>query len=70
MNGRNQAKSINCKRIEMKSLELPNLVDAIFEGDQERPGWVIMVANAKGRDLVRVTFFPPEDGTSRNRQLI
>jgi hypothetical protein len=30
------------------------MVDAIFDGDHERPGWVHMFANAKGCDHVDV----------------
>jgi len=36
------------KAFTMKLGDLPNMVDAIFDGDHERPGWVHMFANAKG----------------------
>ena len=32
----------------MKLADLPNMVDAVFDGDYKRPGWVHMFANAKG----------------------
>ncbi len=40
------------KTFTMKLGDLPNMVDAIFDGDHERPGWVHMFANAKGCDHV------------------
>ena len=36
------------KAFTMKLADLPNMVDAIFDGDQKMPGWVHMFANAKG----------------------
>jgi len=36
------------KAFTMKLGDLPNMVDAIFDGDHKRPGWVHMFANAKG----------------------
>jgi hypothetical protein len=32
--------------------DLPNLADALFGGDRDVPGWVIMAANAKGRECI------------------
>jgi hypothetical protein len=36
------------KAFTMKLGDLPNMVDAVFDGDREMPGWVLMFANAKG----------------------
>ncbi|MGA2311633.1 MAG: hypothetical protein ABSF87_04585 [Xanthobacteraceae bacterium] len=36
------------KTFTMKLGDLPNMVDAVFDGDQKMPGWVLMFANAKG----------------------
>ena len=36
----------------MKLGDLPNMVDAVFDGDHKMPGWVHMFANAKGCDHV------------------
>jgi hypothetical protein len=36
------------KAFTMKLGDLPNMVDAVFDGDHERPGWVHMFANVKG----------------------
>jgi len=44
------------KAFTMKLGDLPNMVDAIFDGDHERPGWVHMFANAKGCDHVDALF--------------
>jgi len=40
------------KAFTMKLAELPNMVDAVFDGDHKRLGWVHMFANAKGCDHV------------------
>ena len=44
--------SAKSKAFTMKLGDLPNMVDAIFDGDHKRFGWVLMFANAKGRDHV------------------
>jgi hypothetical protein len=43
------------KKLKVKSADfefaladIPNIVDAVFDPDHDRPGWVIMAANAKG----------------------
>jgi hypothetical protein len=36
------------KAFTMKLGDLPNMVDAVFDGDHKSPGWVHMFANAKG----------------------
>ena len=36
------------KAFTMKLGDLPDMVDAIFDGDHKRFGWVHMFANAKG----------------------
>jgi hypothetical protein len=36
------------KAFTMKLADLPNMVDAVFDGDRKRPGWVHMFANAEG----------------------
>jgi hypothetical protein len=40
------------KAFTMKLGDLPNMVDAVFDGDHKRFGWVHMFANAKGCDHV------------------
>jgi hypothetical protein len=40
------------KAFTMKLADLPNMVDAVFDGDHKMPGWVHMFANAKGCDHV------------------
>ena len=44
------------KAFTMKLADLSNMVDAIFDGDHKRPGWVHMFANAKGCDHVDALF--------------
>jgi hypothetical protein len=44
--------SAKSKAFTMKLGDLPNMVDAIFDGDHKIPGWVHMFANAKGCDHV------------------
>ena len=40
------------KKFKAKLADIVNLVDAIFDGDHAMPGWVIMQANAKGRECI------------------
>ena len=40
------------KAFTMKLADLPNMIDAVFDGDHKMPGWVLMFANAKGCDHV------------------
>ncbi len=44
------------KAFTMKLTDLPNMVDAVFDGDHKRPGWVHMFANAKGCNHVDALF--------------
>ena len=44
------------KAFTMKLADLPNMVDAIFDGDHKRFGWVHMFANVKGCNLVDALF--------------
>jgi hypothetical protein len=44
------------KAFTMKLGDLPNMVDAVFDGDHKRPGWVHMFANTKGCDHVDALF--------------
>ena len=44
------------KAFTMKLADLPNMVDAVFDGDHKRPGWVHMFANAKGSNHVDALF--------------
>ena len=39
---------VKSRAFTMKLGDLPNMVDAVFDGDHKRPGWVHMFANAKG----------------------
>jgi hypothetical protein len=47
---------IKTKRFKVKLADIPNLADAVFEGDHEMPGWVIMAVNTKGRECVEALF--------------
>jgi hypothetical protein len=40
----------------LKVTDIPNMLDAVFDGDQDMPGWVIMCASPKGRELVNALF--------------
>jgi hypothetical protein len=44
------------KTFSIKMGDLPNMVDAIFAGDHDDPGWVEMNANDKGRACVNALF--------------
>jgi hypothetical protein len=44
------------KRVDVKATDIPNMVDAIFDGDHEMPGWVLMCAGPRGRKLVNALF--------------
>jgi hypothetical protein len=44
------------KKFKAKLADIVNLVDAIFDGDHAMPGWVIMQANAKGRECIDALF--------------
>ena len=48
--------SAKSKAFTMKLGDLPNMVDAVFDGDQKMPGWVLMFANAKGCAQVDALF--------------
>ena len=44
------------KTFSIKMADLPNMVDAIFAGNHDDPGWVEMNANDKGRACVDALF--------------
>jgi hypothetical protein len=44
------------KAFTMNLADLPNMVDAVFDGDHKVPGWVLMFANAKGCHHVDALF--------------
>ncbi len=48
------------KAFTMKLADLPNMVDAVFDGDHKNPGWVHMFANVKGCNHVD-GLFPQAD---------
>jgi hypothetical protein len=48
--------SIKPKMFKAKLADIINIVDAIFDGDHEMSGWVIMQANAKGRECINELF--------------
>ncbi len=48
--------SAKSKAFTMKLADLPNMVDAIFDGDHKRFGWVHMFANVKGCNRVDALF--------------
>jgi len=39
---------VKSANFEVALADIPNIVDAVFDPDHERPGWVIIAANAKG----------------------
>ena len=47
---------IKPRKFKAQSADIPNLADAVFEGDHEMPGWVIMAVNKKGRECVEALF--------------
>ena len=47
---------IKPRKFKAKLADIPNLADAVFEGDHEMPGWVIMAVNTKGRECVEALF--------------
>jgi hypothetical protein len=50
------SKSPKSNELTTKWSDLPNMVDAIFDGDHDRPGWLHMFANANGRNQVDALF--------------
>jgi hypothetical protein len=44
------------KTIRIKHADIPNMVDAVFAGVQDDPGWVEMYATAKGRACIDALF--------------
>jgi hypothetical protein len=48
--------SIKPRVFKAKLADIIKLVDAIFDGNREMPGWVIMAANAKGRECINALF--------------
>ena len=51
-----QAMSTKPRVFKAKLADIINLVDAIFDGNREMPGWVIMAANARGRECIDALF--------------
>ena len=49
-------RGLKAKRILLEMTDLPNMVDAVFEGDYEMSGWVNLVVNTKGRECVEALF--------------
>jgi hypothetical protein len=47
---------LNPKELTMTWGDLPNMVDAIFDGYHDRPGWLNLFANADGRNHVDALF--------------
>jgi hypothetical protein len=47
---------IKPRKFKAKLADIPKLVDAVFEGDHEMPGWVIMAVNRKGCECVEALF--------------
>jgi hypothetical protein len=52
---RRKAKS-HTKRIMLNGSDITNMVDAVFFGVQDDPGWVEMYADAKGRECIDAIF--------------
>jgi hypothetical protein len=48
--------SIKPVMFKAKLADIINIVDAIFDGNQKMPGWVIMATNAKGRECINALF--------------
>jgi hypothetical protein len=44
------------KKFEIKMSDLPNMIDALFVGDHDEQGWVVMDVNDKGRACVDALF--------------
>jgi hypothetical protein len=44
------------KRITLKRSEVVNMVNAVFRGDEDNPGWVSAFADAKGRECIEALF--------------
>ena len=44
------------RRFDIDVSDLPNMVDALFVGNHEKPGWVSIAVNAKGRGCVDALF--------------
>jgi hypothetical protein len=60
-------KKLKVKRFQLTGTDIPNMVDALFQGRGD--GWVIIAANAKGRQCVaqvfpdaRIAWRDPGDG--------
>jgi hypothetical protein len=47
---------IKPRKFKAEASDVPNLTDALFEGDHDMPGWVIMAANAKGCECINALF--------------
>ena len=47
---------IKPRKFKAKLADIPHLVDAVFEGDHEMPGWIIMAVNRKGCECVEALF--------------
>jgi len=43
------SEKLRIKRIMLKGTDVVNMVDAVFFGDEDDPGWVEMYADAKGQ---------------------
>jgi len=50
------SKKSRTKPIMLKGSDVANMVDAVFIGAQDDPGWVEMYADAKGRECVNALF--------------
>jgi hypothetical protein len=49
-------KVVKTKKFTMKREQIPEMVDAIFYGNPDKPGWVEMYVNGKGREAVNALF--------------
>ena len=47
---------IKPRKFKAKLADIPHLVDAVFEGDHEMPGWIIMAVDRKGCECVEALF--------------
>jgi hypothetical protein len=50
------SKKSRTKPIMLKGSDVANMVDAVFMGAQDDPGWVEIYADAKGRECVNALF--------------
>jgi hypothetical protein len=51
-----KSRKVKTRRIKLAITDLPQVADAFFIGDPNRPGWICMAVNDKGRECVDALF--------------